>query len=160
MGKKGAESSRQLGMAELGSLCLLFLGVIKVRNCGCFPLTHHLESDLDHGKLMRPAEGRSTGFRTRGQLLRHRDVVQGVGLQPGVSCVTRGPAPLRPRENLPFPLVSFKGIPWFLWFPLRESLGLGSGTWNDERKPLWRVQLRHSRLSAALTGNAMRVDES
>ena len=29
-------------------------GVIKVRKCGCFPLTHHLGGDFDHGKIMRP----------------------------------------------------------------------------------------------------------
>ena len=28
--------------------------VIKVIKWGCFPLTHHLGGDFDHGKIMRP----------------------------------------------------------------------------------------------------------
>ena len=35
----------------------LFLGVVKVRACGCVPLTHHLGGDLDFGKIMRPGAG-------------------------------------------------------------------------------------------------------
>ena len=39
----------------LGSLFWVFLGVVNVRKCGRFPLTHHLGGDFDHGKIMRPA---------------------------------------------------------------------------------------------------------
>ena len=28
--------------------------IIKVKQWGCFPLTHHLGGDFDHGKIMRP----------------------------------------------------------------------------------------------------------
>ena len=31
---------------------------IKVRKWSCFPLTRHLGGDFDHGKIMRPAQGK------------------------------------------------------------------------------------------------------
>ena len=37
-----------------GVIILMVSGVIKVRKCGCFPLTHHLGGDFDHGEIMRP----------------------------------------------------------------------------------------------------------
>ena len=47
------------GLCPSVSFCLgppfpRFLGVIKVRPWGCFPLTQHSGGDFDHGKIVRP----------------------------------------------------------------------------------------------------------
>ena len=52
-----ASPNREPLTSVLGSFFWLFLGVVKVRKCGCFPLTHHLGGDFDHGKIMRPVVG-------------------------------------------------------------------------------------------------------
>ena len=64
-GRTGAEGIRSQSQTSLppwlGSLFWRFLGVIKVRKWGCFPLTHHFGGDFDPGKIRGPAwaSGRS-----------------------------------------------------------------------------------------------------
>ena len=36
-------------------MIILTVSSVKVRTWGCFPLTHHLGGDFDHGKITRPA---------------------------------------------------------------------------------------------------------
>ena len=60
---------------------------VKVRNWGCFPLTHHFRADFDHGKIMRPGEsfgtkaGRDTGQSVR--VCRFKEA-SGCSLIPGI----------------------------------------------------------------------------
>ena len=56
-GAKGYFFDKCLYSVSLGSSFWPFLGVITVRKWGCFPLTHHLGGDFDHGRIMRPASG-------------------------------------------------------------------------------------------------------
>ena len=58
-GDGASRRKRQRFWALLVSLCWVIIltvsGGYQSQNMGCFPLTHHLGGDFDHGKNMRPA---------------------------------------------------------------------------------------------------------